>query len=98
MRELDTVTVYGRSEGVRIYELIGLRAGTDMDPEWVAAYEEALSLYRVGSFEAALEKLDVVKKLRPGDGPTRRLETRCRDFLAEPPSAGWVPVTTLDTK
>ena len=98
VRELDTVTVYGRSEGVRIYELIGLQAESDAVPGWVSAYEEALSLYRAGRFEAALEKLDVVERLRPGDGPARRLATRCRGFVAEPPSAGWIPVTTLDTK
>ncbi|HKG81855.1 MAG TPA: hypothetical protein VKB16_01635 [Beijerinckiaceae bacterium] len=98
VRELDAVAVYGRSEGVRIYELIGLQAGSDVVPGWVAAYEEALSLYRAGRFEAALEKLEVVERLRPGDGPARRLATRCRGLLAEPPSSGWVPVTMLDTK
>ncbi|HKH96089.1 MAG TPA: adenylate/guanylate cyclase domain-containing protein, partial [Beijerinckiaceae bacterium] len=98
VRELDAVAVYGRSEGIRIYELVGLRAGSDGVPGWVAAYEEALSLYGAGHFEAALEKLDVVEELRPGDGPTRRLATRCRGLLAEPPSTGWVPVTMLDAK
>jgi adenylate cyclase len=98
VRELDAVAVYGRSEGVRIYELIGLRAGSDGAPGWVAAYEEALSLYRAGRFESALEKLDVVEKTRLGDGPARCLKTRCLSFLAEPPSAGWLPVTMLDTK
>ena len=70
VRELDAVAVYGRSEGVRIYELIGLQAGSDVVPGWVAAYEEALSLYRAGSFEAALAKLEIVEQLRPGDGPS----------------------------
>jgi hypothetical protein len=83
---------------VRIYELIGLQAGSGVVPGWVTAYDEALSLYRAGSFGLALEKLDVVERLRPGDGPARRLATRCRDLLAEPPSSGWVPVTMLDTK
>src|SRR5829696_3355320 len=88
VRELDTVAVYGRSEGVRIYELIGLQTGSDVVPGWVAAYEEALSLYRAGRFEVALEKLDVVEGLHPDDGPTQRLATRCRALLAEPPSTG----------
>ena len=95
-RELDAVAVYGRSEGVRIYELVGLQAGAV--PEWIAAYEEALSLYRSGRFETALEKLDLVERLRPGDGPALRLATRCRGLLAQPTSSGWVPVTMLDTK
>ena len=98
VRELDAVAVYGRSEGVRIYELIGLQAGSDVVPGWVAAYEEALSLYRAGRFETALEQLDIAEELRPGDGPTRRLAARCRGLLAEPPSSGWAPVTMLDTK
>jgi len=98
VRELDAVAVYGRSEGVRIYELIGLQAESDAVPGWIAAYEEALSFYRSGRFETALEKLDLVERLRPGDEPARRLATRCRGLLAEPPPSGWVPVTMLDTK
>jgi adenylate cyclase len=98
VRELDAVAVYGRSEGVRIYELIGLKTGSGVVPAWAAVYEEALSLYRAGSFEAALAKLEIVEQLRPCDGPSRRLATRCRGLLAEPPSSGWVSVTILDTK
>jgi adenylate cyclase len=98
VRELDTVAVYGRAEGVRIHELIGLRGVSGIAAEWVATYEDALRLYRAGDFEAALEKLAAVEKLRPGDGPTRRLAACCRGLVAEPPSPDWKPVTTLDTK
>jgi len=98
VRELDTVAVYGRAEGVRIHELIGVRGVSRAAAEWVATYEDALRLYRAGNFEAALEKLDAVERLSPGDGPTRRLAACCRGLLAEPPSPDWKPVTTLDTK
>ena len=87
-------TLRGRAD-LRAYRPAG---GSDAVPGWVATYEEALSLYRAGRFEAALEKLDVVERLRPGDGPARRLA----DPLPRPPRgatfAGWVPVTMLDTK
>ena len=36
--------------------------------------------------------------LKGRDVPARRLATRCRGFVAEPPSAGWIPVTAPDTK
>jgi adenylate cyclase len=97
VREIDTVAVYGRSEGVRIFELLGL-ASQSGRPAWVIVYEKALSLYRDGRFAAALEHLTRVAELRPGDQPSVRLAAACRQLISEPPPEDWRPVTALDMK
>ena len=89
-REVDTVAVYGRNEGVRLFELVGL-AGTPL----TAArhrYADALALYRAGRFAAAAAAL-----ADAGDGPGRWLVARCRRLAADPPD-DWQPVTQLDAK
>ena len=90
-REIDTVAVYGRNEGVRLYELLG-RAGTAPSPT-DARYADALARYRAGHFADAAA---LVAK-RP-DGPSRWLAARCRALAADPPAAGWQPVPQLDAK
>ena len=96
-RELDTVAVYGKSEGVAVFELLDLPAGAPAPP-WVAAYELALALYRDRAFGDALRALDRLFELRPDDAPGRRLALLCRAFCDHPPASNWRPITTLDAK
>jgi hypothetical protein len=90
-REIDTVAVYGRSGGVRLFELLG-GAGTDPTPAQLR-YAEALALYRTARFADAEQVLG-----EPHDGPARWLAARCLALAAAPPPADWQPVTQLDTK
>jgi adenylate cyclase len=90
LRELDTVRVIGRTQAVRIYELIA-RSGTSLGPEHekaLAVYAEALAAYRKGSWAEALVLFREVQTLRPADGPSRALAQRCLMYEAEPP-ASW---------
>ena len=89
-REIDTVAVYGRSEGVRLFELIGLAGTTPTAAQ--TRYAEALALYRAARFADAAALL-----AHASDGPARWLAARCRALAAAPP-AGWQPVTQLDAK
>ena len=89
-REIDTVAVYGRSEGVRLFELLG-PAGITPTPAQ-RRYAEALALYRAARFAAAAALL-----ASPADGAGRWLAARCRTLAAAPP-IGWQPITQLDSK
>jgi adenylate cyclase len=97
VREVDTVAVYGRAQGVRIFELLGL-AGDGPAPAWVEAYEAALAAYREGDFAAAIGHLEALARHKPGDGPGERLASRCRELLAAPLPTDWAPVTILGMK
>ena len=96
-RELDTIAVYGKSEGVAVFELLDLPADVPA-PSWVAAYESALALYRDGAFEDSIRALDRLFELRPDDAPGRRLAALCRAHGENPPASDWCPITTLDAK
>jgi adenylate cyclase len=92
VQEVDMVAVYGRREGVRIFELIDLADGrTAAD---LAGYAGALALYREARFAEAAAALDGAR----ADGPSRWLAARCLTLAASPPAAGWTAVTYLDAK
>lgn len=46
-RELDTIRVKGKKEGVKIYELVGYNDDPLIDTKKYIRYEEALALYYV---------------------------------------------------
>jgi adenylate cyclase len=87
LRELDMVRVKGRTQVVRIYELIG-RAETALisaHDEALWAYAEALEAYRKGMWTEALALFHQALGLRPDDGPSRTLARRCREYRDAPP-------------
>ena len=85
-REVDTVAVYGRHEGVRLFELLG-PAGIEPTPAQ-SRYAEALALYRAAHFADAAALLAGLT-----DGPSRWLVARCRQLAAAPPT-DWQPSPT----
>jgi adenylate cyclase len=91
-REIDRVAVYGKAEGVVIFELLGMvetRPGPEID-----SYERALGLYREREFQAAIDALGGGAE----GGPGRWLAARCRQLLTDPPGPDWQPLTQLDMK
>ena len=89
-REVDTVAVYGRSEGVRLFELLG-PAGIPPTPP-PQRYAEARARNRAAPGAAAPAMLATST-----DGPSRWLAARCRTLAAAPPT-DWQPITQLDSK
>jgi adenylate cyclase len=85
-RLMDRVAVKGKTNAIRIYELLGQRATTDEPaPPFVVHYEEAFALYTARDFAGALRVLEK----QAGDAPSAVLAERCREFLAHPPPADW---------
>lgn len=98
VRRLDRVAVYGRSQGVAVYELLGM-AEEIAAPEWVAAYEAGLDAYGGRRWTEALAAFERAATLRPGgDPPARLFAERCQTLLAAPPAADWTPLTILMEK
>src|SRR6202007_2452215 len=54
VREIDKIAVYGRTEGLAVYELIGLEDVSGENRNWIASYEEGLSRYRQRDFLGAI--------------------------------------------
>ena len=98
-RELDTVVVAGKSEPVRIYELVG-RAGEVAASlqELRELYVEGLQAYRRRDWDAAGRCFAKCLELVPGDGPATVLRDRCTIFAATPPAPDWDGVWHLAEK
>jgi adenylate cyclase len=93
-RLVDRVAVYGRMEGIAIYEL--LAPGGEV-PGWVVAYEAGLEHYAAGDFAAASILFGEALAQRGDDPPARLMLERCRAFQQAPPT-DWRGVTMLDAK
>jgi len=98
-RELDTVVVAGKSEPVRIYELMG-RAGEVAASlqELRELYVEGLQAYRRRDWDAAGRCFAKCLELVPGDGPATVLRDRCAILAATPPAPNWDGVWHLAEK
>jgi len=98
-RELDTIVVMGKTEPVRIFELLG-RVG-DLDAtrlELRDLYAAGLETYRRQDWTAAERQFKECLRLCPGDGPAGVLRERSVAFAAAPPPSGWDGVWHLTDK
>jgi adenylate cyclase len=90
VRELDFVTVVGKTEPVRIFELLG-RVG-EIAPDTLELrdlFADALAAYRERDWDDAERKFQECLKLTPEDGPSRLFEQRVVFLRANPPAADW---------
>ncbi|NBS13491.1 MAG: HAMP domain-containing protein [Verrucomicrobia bacterium] len=98
-REIDLVTVFGKVEPVRIYELQG-RQGT-LDPKTSKlnnVYADALQLYREQKWKEAEIAFRECLKIRENDGPSLEFLTRIATFGRTPPPGDWNGVWQTSSK
>jgi adenylate cyclase len=93
-RLLDLVAVKGKSQAVRIYELVGMPGEHGEMAQIRANYERAFAAYTERDFAGAMTILEN----QNGDVPSVMLAERCRAFLEEPPPPDWRGVHTAVQK
>jgi adenylate cyclase len=99
IREIDSIAVYGRSEGLAVYELIGRAEDTDdKTSAWIASYAEGLSKYRLRDFAGSITCFEAVLRVRPNDLPASLMLERCKLLQRSGTDDNWLPVATLLTK
>jgi adenylate cyclase len=99
VRRLDWVAVYGRTQGLAVYELIGMADQPALrKPEWVTAYEAGLDAYARRDWSGAAELFESAIAHRGDDLPSRIFVERCRKYLAFPPPEDWTAVSILAEK
>ncbi len=99
-RELDFITVHGRTKPVRTFELIGT-ASDAVRHEWkefLILYHEGLRLYHSRFWKEADQAFTEALKLRPADYPTQLHIERTLHFKQFPPPDDWTGVVELTTK
>jgi adenylate cyclase len=99
VRELDLITVVGRSEPIRIYELLGrtgeLVAGKH---ELGEEFENGLKAYREREWAAAERHFQRCLEIRPADRPSALYMERITEMQKSPPPANWDGVWHLSKK
>ncbi len=98
VRELDLITVKGKHEPIRLYELRGRGVATEADAAVIGVYGEGLALYRAQRFSTAKLSFERCLELAPGDGPSRLFAGRCDEMAAHPPGEGWDGVFKMTHK
>jgi adenylate cyclase len=98
IREIDSIVVYGRTEGLAVYELIGLAEVSGENTAWIASYEAGLSRYRHRDFSGAIIHFEAVLNGRPHDRPASLLLERCKHLQQSGVDEEWSPVAALKAK
>lgn len=99
-RELDLITVKGRTDPLRTYELIQLK-NKSIDSgleEFLALYAEGLQLYRKRQWKEAENRFREALRQREADSPTALYLERISYFTAHPPPDAWDGVFQLPSK
>jgi adenylate cyclase len=84
-RLLDIVAVKGKSQAIKVYELLGATDTSADRSELVKNYETAFAAYLARDFAAAVEILS----RNEADAPSTVLRQRCETFLHSPPPVDW---------
>ncbi|WP_027255832.1 adenylate/guanylate cyclase domain-containing protein [Leisingera aquimarina] len=98
VRELDTLAVFGRSEGIDVFELIAMTDDFKGSRAWIDAYEDGLARYRQRDFDAAIEAFEKAEEARGGDPASEVMKRRAAAFRAAPPADDWTGVAIADAK
>jgi adenylate cyclase len=93
-RLLDLVAVKGKTDAVRIYELLGQKGAGSAMREIVKAYEVAFEAYVARNFGEAI----AILARNDNDPPSAILLNRCRAFQETPPPVDWQGVHVSTSK
>jgi adenylate cyclase len=89
-REIDLLTVYGKTEPVRIYELLGKIGELDSSTSQLRdTFATALQKYREQKWTEAEKGFQNCLAIRKNDGPSLEFLTRIATFARTPPPKDW---------
>jgi adenylate cyclase len=98
-RRLDRVRVVGKSEPVRLYELVDIREEAPPDlRRMVEIFHESLDTFERGGWRQASQGFRECLSIRNDDGPAKKYLDRCEAFLKEPPAEDWDGVYNITEK
>ena len=99
VRELDLLTVVGKSEPIRVYELVSrLGERTPELTELHAIFAAGLAAYRAQNWQTAELRFAECLARKADDGPSRVFQHRVQVLRATPPPTNWDGVWRLTEK
>ena len=98
-RELDVITVAGKMEPVRIFELMSASGQLESSRlELRKAFADGLAAYRQQDWDAAQAHFETCLRIAPNDGPARVFLDRISMLRSSPPGPDWDGVWHYDKK
>lgn len=95
-RELDAIRVKGRTQALKIYELLALSSGLiEARQKSASDYAEGLAHWRAREFSAAAAAFG---RSADVDRPAAMFRDRAQQLADSPPGTDWDPVRTLQEK
>ena len=99
VRELDMIRVVGKSEPVKIYQLLSCKGELNEEMSKILPiYAKALEQYRNQEWDNALDSFGEILEISEKDGPSLTFFERCLLFKKEPPPEDWDGVFSMKTK
>jgi adenylate cyclase len=99
-REMDLVVVMGKTEPVRIYELIALadEVQTDATKNFLEAYHRGLEAYKKRAWKSAIDQFQQALSIRRDDVVSNLYIQRATMFVDAPPPDDWNGVFVMTKK
>lgn len=99
VREIDIMAAVGKSEAIRIFELLGETGRTEPGLlELRDLFEAGLAAYRAGDWAVAADRFAACRRIAPGDAPSALFEQRVRLFRETPPGKDWTGIWVTASK
>jgi class 3 adenylate cyclase len=90
MREIDTISVKGKTETTRIFEVMSMAGQLSEESVCLRErYDEARRMYLAREWDPAEKIVRECLKIRPNDGPSRVLAERIEFLRRNPPGKDW---------
>lgn len=88
----------GTLKPIEIFTVLGERSNGFVQPDWLAAYEDGVKLYRIREFAKASERFEAALKEIPDDWLCETYLTESRMLAASPPPPEWSAVDVMTSK
>jgi adenylate cyclase len=99
-RPLGIIAVKGKTEGIRIYELVGRRGEGALDEvaELCTEFERGFNAYLAREWDLGYKIFENLAMRFPGDAPAVLYMARCRHYRETPPGEAWKGIEYLEFK
>jgi adenylate cyclase len=96
--ELDSVRVKGKTEPVKIYNLVGDKDLPETQDRIVNEFNQGLALYKERKWAKAIHVFENITAMDPSLYAAQVYIERCRDLKKNPPPTDWDGVYVMTTK
>ena len=98
-RKIDIVRVVGKSNPIKVYELVAEKGQIDeRKVQLIEHFEAGIHAYRARRWEEAISCFMQVLNLAPEDGPAKTYIQRCQEYQQTAPAQDWDGVFNLTAK